>query len=73
MAIDLFNYWSYNSLFHWTNNTSYSNEYLDTNSPAFTSSSARSTAILGNCYLVYMYLICGIETFGINMLFLKRK
>ena len=40
MAIDLFS-----SLFHWTNNMSYSNEYLDTNSPTFTSSSARGTSI----------------------------
>ena len=50
---------------------SYSNEYLDTNSQAFTSSSARGTAIWGNCYLVY--LIGGMEIFGINMFFLKRK
>ena len=49
------------TLFHWTNNTSYSNEYLDTHSPAFTSSSARSTAIWGNFYLVY--LIGGMEIF----------
>ena len=61
MAIDLFFYWSYNSLFHWTNNTSYSNEYLDTYSPAFTSSSARGTAIWGNI------AIGGMEIVGIAM------
>ena len=58
MAIDLFFYWSYNSLFNWTNNTSYSNEYLDTYSPAFTSSSARGTAIWESTLLaVWKFLV----------------
>ena len=54
-----------------TNNTSYSNECLDTYSPALTSSSVRGTAIWGNCYLEY--LIGGIEHFGIYMFFSEEK
>ena len=62
MAIDLFFYWSYMCIT--INNMSYSDDYLDTNSPAFTSSSARGIAIWGNCFLVY--LIGGIEIVVIN-------
>ena len=66
MAIDLFFYLSYKPLFLWN-----IIRYMATNSPAFTSFSARGIAIWGNCYLVY--LIGGMEIFGRNMFFLKRK